>query len=107
MKRRTLLQAPVLAAAAVLSGGVALPAQAASGWRLQTRPVHEGLGSPVGMGYDSAGQLYVANWSAGTVLRFSAKGERTVFASDLNTPSGLAVGPTGDIFVASYNESVV
>ena len=107
MKRRTLLQAPVLAAAAVLSGGVALSAQAASGWRLQTRPVHEGLGSPVGMGYDPAGQLYVANWSAGTVLRFSAKGERTVFASDLNTPSGLAVGPTGDIFVASYNESVV
>ena len=107
MKRRTLLRAPVVAAAAVLLGARALPAQAASGWRLQTRPVHEGLGSPVGMGYDPAGQLYVANWSAGTVLRFSAKGERTVFASDLNTPSGLAVGPTGDIFVASYNESVV
>lgn len=107
MKRRTLLRAPMLAAASVLYGTYALPVQAASGWRLQTRPVHKDLGAPVGLGYDQAGQLYVANWSAGTVLRFSLRGERTVFASGINAPSGLAVGPTGDIFVASHRDGLV
>lgn len=107
MKRRTLLGGP-----AALWATAALPiarAQSANPavWRLEPQPVHDGLGSPVGTGYDRSGHLYVANWSAGTVLRFSPAGERSTFASGLSGPSGLAVSPTGDVFVASYNEDLV
>lgn len=78
-----------------------------STWRLEAPPLHDGLGSPVGMAYDAAGNLYVANWSAGTVLRFTPEGRRSVLAKGLNGPSGLAIAPTGDIYVASYSEDLV
>lgn len=69
--------------------------------------IHEGLSSPVGMAYDASGNLYIANWSAGTVLRFASGGQRTVFAKGLRGPSGLAISPSGDIYVASYSEDLV
>lgn len=102
-----MLRAPMLLAAAALAGAQAASARAASGWRLDAQPVHTGLGSPVGTAYDRAGRLYVANWSAGTVLRFLPSGERSTFASGLSGPSGLAIGAEGDIFVASYREDLV
>jgi len=76
-------------------------------WKLDHAATHEGLSSPVGMAYDAGGALYVANWSAGNVVRFSPKGARTVFASGLSGPSGLAISARGDIYVASYNEDLV
>jgi sugar lactone lactonase YvrE len=79
--------------------------QTAGGQKLER--IHEGLNSPVGMAYDTNGNLYVANWSAGTVLRFSADGKHSVFAQGLRGPSGLAIAPTGDIYVASYSEDLV
>lgn len=81
--------------------------QSAGMWKLDRTASHEGLSSPVGMAYDAGGNLYVANWSAGTVMRFTPSGERTVFASGLSGPSGLAVSAKGDVFVASYNEDLV
>ncbi|EPY7192370.1 SMP-30/gluconolactonase/LRE family protein [Klebsiella quasipneumoniae] len=54
--------------------------------------IHDGLNSPVGMAYDTSGNLYVANWSAGTVLRFTPDGQRRVFAKGLSGPSGRPVG---------------
>lgn len=76
-------------------------------WRLQPEPIHAGLSSPVGMAYAADGNLYVANWSSGTVLKFSPDGRRSVFAAELSGPSGLAISPQGDIYVASYNEDLV
>jgi sugar lactone lactonase YvrE len=81
--------------------------QSAGMWKLDRTATHEGLSSPVGMAYDAGGNLYVANWSAGTVMRFTPKGERRVFASGLSGPSGLAVSSKGDVYVASYNEDLV
>ena len=69
--------------------------------------LHDGLSSPVGMAYDASGNLYVANWSGGTVLKFAPGGQRSVFAEGLSGPSGLALSPTGDIYVASYSEDLV
>lgn len=69
--------------------------------------IHDGLSSPVGMAYDASGNLYIANWSAGTVLRFASDGQRSVFAEGLRGPSGLAISPAGDIYVASYSEDLV
>ena len=90
------------AGAAPAGPGVVAPKSAQTPTRL-----HEGLNSPVGMAYDAGGNLYVANWSAGTVLRLTPDGQPSVFASGLSGPSGLAISPAGDIYVASYNEDLV
>jgi sugar lactone lactonase YvrE len=66
-----------------------------------------GLSSPVGMAFDADGALYIANWSGGTIERFTADGERSTFASDLNGPSGLAIGADGTVYAASYSGDVV
>lgn len=110
MKRRTVMQGATacMAAAALRDAHAQTTATApALRWRLERGSVHQGLSSPVGMAYDRAGNLYVANWSAGTVLRFSPNGERFSFAHGLGGPSGLALLATGDVFVASYHEDLV
>lgn len=63
--------------------------------------------SPVGMAFDAAGHLYVAEWGAGRVSRIAPDGTRTTFADGLSGPSGLAVGPDGAIYVASYSRDEI
>lgn len=76
-------------------------------WALDQTPAWSGLRSPVGMAFDAGGNLYVANWSSGEVLRCAPSGGCTTFASRLHGPSGLAISAQGDIYVASYNDDVV
>lgn len=101
---------------AVSVAGIAAPAVFAQADAVQARRtaapskhalLHSGLSSPVGMAYDASGHLYVANWSAGTVLRFAPDGRRSIFAEGLSGPSGLAISSAGDIYVASYSEDLV
>lgn len=66
-----------------------------------------GFSSPVGMGFDTAGNLYVAEWGAGRVARIDPQGNRSVFAEELSGPSGLAVGPDGSVYVASYSRDEI
>lgn len=66
----------------------------------------EGFASPVGMAFDAAGNLYVAEWSAGRVSRVSPDGARTV-AAEVPSPSGLAIAPDGAVHVASYGGDAV
>ncbi|RDJ23308.1 hypothetical protein DWF00_22000 [Bosea caraganae] len=66
-----------------------------------------GFSSPVGMGFDAAGNLYVAEWSAGRIARIDPRGNRSVFADGLSGPSGLAVGPDGAVYVASYSRDEI
>lgn len=63
--------------------------------------------SPVGMAYDAHGALFVAEWGAGRVSKFTPSGERETFASGLSGPSGLAIGADGTIYVASYSSDVI
>lgn len=111
MKHRSFRVRLPLLGLALLASATHVPASARTpaprAWTLEKRPVHDELSSPVGMAYDAAGHLYVANWSAGTVLRFAPDGARSVFASGLSGPSGLAIGSSGDVFVASYSQDLV
>lgn len=66
-----------------------------------------GFSSPVGMGFDAAGNLYVAEWGAGRIARIDPQGRRSVFADGLSGPSGLAVGPDNSIYVASYSRDEI
>ena len=59
------------------------------------------------MAFDSKGNLFVANWSAGTVDRIGADGERTVFAENLSGPAGLAIDKDDAVYVASYSSDLI
>ncbi len=65
--------------------------------------LHGGLSSPVGMAHDASGHVYVASWSAGTILRFSSDGRHSIFAEGLRGPSGLAISSAGDIKARTIN----
>ena len=44
-----------------------------------------------GMAFDSAGNLYVANYYDGTVMKFDASGNGSIFASNLDTPESIVI----------------
>lgn len=68
----------------------------------------DGLFTPIGAVYDSAGNLYVSDviaGLAGTVYKFNPAGTGTVFADVFDgvvSPTGLAVDAEGNLFVANY-----
>lgn len=96
---RTLFAAGALALAAAPAAGHADPVAPVKLW--------DGFDAPVGMAFDAAGNLYVAEWGAGRVTRIDPAGRRSTFADGLSGPSGLAIGPDGTIYVASYSQDEV
>lgn len=51
---------------------------------------------------DPAGQLYVADWEAGAVLRIGTNGKTTLVADGLDEPAGLARDLSGNLYVAAH-----
>jgi len=60
-----------------------------------------GFSNPLGIGFDQAGFLYVANNGNNTLSRVSPSGVTSLFAFGFNSPLGVAVSQTGDIYVAN------
>ena len=66
-----------------------------------TSTIAQGLASPRGLALDASGNLYVTESVAGHVDRFGVDGSRTRIGEGAwTTPQGIAVGPSGDLFVA-------
>jgi DNA-binding beta-propeller fold protein YncE len=66
-----------------------------------------GLDSPIGLAFDSSGNLYVANsgGSGGSIEKFAPNGSSTIFAlgtnpQGLNGPYGLAFDQVGNLYEA-------
>ncbi|WP_332304398.1 NHL repeat-containing protein [Rhizobium sp. GR12] len=106
----SLLHSIVIGGAVVLTTASAVPLMAPTVVRANPPTpdkLWDGFSSPVGMAFDAAGHLYVAEWGAGRVLRIAPDGTRAVFADGLAGPSGLAIGPDGAIYVASYSRGEI
>jgi DNA-binding beta-propeller fold protein YncE len=61
------------------------------------------LDEPMGLAFDSAGNLYVANYESGTVEKFATNGTYSVFVSasyGLNGPISIVIQPNTFSFVA-------
>lgn len=104
INRRSMLTAII--SNAVLPTSLTMNAPAAA-QEAKTERLWTGFSSPVGMAFDTLGNLYVVEWSAGHVSRIAPDGTRAVFADSLSGPSGLAIDADGSIYVASYSRDEV
>ena len=59
-------------------------------------------GNAQGMAFDSATNLYVANFYSGTIMKFDRAGNGTVFASGLNEPVAIAIRRTSSVPAAPW-----
>jgi sugar lactone lactonase YvrE len=90
----------------------------ASGNASPVRVLREGLNSPLAVAVDRGGRIYATNYDDDSVTVYEPTGDdasadgtpiRTIRgpATGLDTPTGLTIGPNGDLYVASYvNRSV-
>lgn len=81
---------------AVLAMGLGGPGGRGAGALL----VAEGLASPVGLGLDNRGGLYVAEGEGGRVMHVLSGGKPTVLAEGLGSLGGLAVGHGAEVYVS-------
>src|SRR5438874_1913565 len=69
-----------------------------------------GLNNPLGLAFDSASNLFVADTGTytgtGAVYKFTPAGVRTTYASALNFPYALAFDSQGNLFVAADNVTI-
>ncbi|MEJ2085214.1 MAG: hypothetical protein P8Y44_05980, partial [Acidobacteriota bacterium] len=62
------------------------------------------LAGPVGMVFDSHGNLLMCNCNDQSVKKMSPAGEITTLATsgEFNCPNGITTNPAGDFFVVSF-----
>ena len=65
-----------------------------------------GFSAPTALAFDQAGNMYVANWSGGTVSKVDTAGNITTFASIAGSPAGLAFDKQGVLYVSDYRNSI-
>src|SRR5271169_6993300 len=69
-----------------------------------------GLNYPLGLAFDSSGNLYVANAGSNVIEEFGSGGTGSVFAtatSGLDGPIALAVDSGGNLYVANYSGTIL
>jgi hypothetical protein len=65
-----------------------------------------GFSAPQDVAFDAAGNLYVTNYSAGTVSKVTSAGVVSTFASGITHPIGLAFDATGNLYVSNSGNTV-
>jgi hypothetical protein len=67
----------------------------------EMRIAFTGLSQPSDIKFDRSDNLYVSEYDKNVIVKISPDGTRTIAASGIQNPSGLAVSAKGDLFVAS------
>lgn len=80
---------------------------AQSGGKYHMVKQYTGFSAPTGIAADAAGNLYVANWSNGSVTKIDTTGKQSVFAQNLGAPAGLAFDQAGNLYIADYTNDVI
>jgi hypothetical protein len=60
--------------------------------------------SVYGLAFNSAGDLFGADYNSGNIYKYSPTGARSTFASGLSWPTGLAFNSAGNLFVGSEGD---
>ena len=59
----------------------------------------------VGFAYNSAGELYIADFAGNQILKHSNTEGTNVLISDISNPAGLAINSHGDIYISQFNDN--
>jgi sugar lactone lactonase YvrE len=95
----------VLAAAPV--NGVGTAPQVSYGPGGAQTVLGSGLSGPAGVAVDGAGDVFIADASAGTVVKVAPGGTQTTIGSGFSKPVGVAVDGAGNVYVADFNAAAV
>ena len=66
-----------------------------------------GLNRPIGLAFDSSGNLFVADQFSNAIFKFTPDGIKSTFASGLSGPVGLAFDSAGNLFETDYNSGSI
>lgn len=77
------------------------------GISLELKATYKGFQAPTGIAVDKNGNLYVSNWSGGTVAKVDKFGRQNVFAGGMGSPAGLAFDEEGNLYVSDYSKNVI
>ena len=69
--------------------------------------VAAGLGNPHEVAVDTGGNIYVADRTAGTIVKITSTGTRSTFATGFNHIWGLAVDPQGNVYASDRSTGAV
>ena len=75
--------------------------------KLKLIKTYKGFSSPTGIAVDRGGNLYVSNWSGGTVTKVDLDGRSSVFVEGLGAPAGVVFDKKGDLYIADYSKDVI
>jgi hypothetical protein len=59
-----------------------------------------GLENPYALAFNSAGDLFAADFNTGIIYEYAADGARSIFTSGLTNPEGMAFNNAGNLFVS-------
>jgi DNA-binding beta-propeller fold protein YncE len=65
------------------------------------------LNAPLGLAFDSSGNLYAALDGSSEIEKFNSAGQGSVFASGLNAPYGLAFDSSGNLYAGLDGSSEI
>ncbi|MBP2636485.1 MAG: hypothetical protein H6Q72_2392 [Firmicutes bacterium] len=74
---------------------------------LTLRKTYKSFQAPTGLAIDHSGNLYVSNWSGGSVTRVDIAGNYSTFADGMGSPAGLAFDQADNLYVADYSRDVI
>lgn len=77
------------------------------GITLTLKATYKGFQAPTGIAVDTEGNLYVSNWSGGSVTKVDTKGNHSVFAGGMGSPAGLAFDKRGNLYVSDYSHDIL
>lgn len=60
-----------------------------------------GLENPYALAFNSAGDLFAADFNTGIIYEYAVNGARRIFASGLSNPEGMAFNNAGNLFVSN------
>lgn len=80
---------------------------AGGGIALELKATYEGFQAPTGIAVDKDRNLYVSNWSGGSVTKVDSSGNYSVFAGGMGAPAGLAFDNDGVLYVSDYSKNVI
>ena len=71
--------------------------------------IFDGIDSPTGVAVDDDGNIYVAQFSANTIIKITPNGKKILFIKNekLNGPVGVAFDQQGNMYVANYNDNSI